>query len=199
MNDERVRNTITMASGLLLVMLGALFLLGQWFAIDFWRLGWPAFIIIPGLVFFTAMLAFGRSLAPLALPGSIITGVGLILAVQNATGYWQSWAYAWTLIIVAVAVGLAIMGLYGRHGAALRAARGVMIVGLVQFVIWGAFFELVIGLGGHGLPRLAWPLLLIMVGVVLLARHLRVGGAAAPDDGPRPAAPAAPDDPWSGR
>jgi hypothetical protein len=48
----------------------------------------------------------------------------------------------------------------------------VASVGIVMFLVAGAFFELVLGIGGLGLGRWGWPVLLIALGLVLLARSL---------------------------
>ena len=40
---------------------------------------WPLFIITLGALFFLAMFAMGKSGAGLAVPGTIISGIGLIL------------------------------------------------------------------------------------------------------------------------
>ena len=44
----------------------------------------------------------------MAVPGCVLTTVGLILAIQNTFNLWQTWAYAWTLIIAAVGIGLTL-------------------------------------------------------------------------------------------
>ncbi len=72
---------------LLLIGLGLLFLLLQFVPLDLGRNAWPFFIIIPGLLFFAGMALGGRDAARLAIPGSIVTMVGLILLYQNTTPY----------------------------------------------------------------------------------------------------------------
>src|SRR5687768_6840409 len=101
--------------GIALIAIGALVLLTRATGIDLFgsigAWGWPAFIIVPGLVL------LGLSLVPtrpagvgFATAGAIVTTVGLLLAFQSQTGHWESWAYAWA--ILPAAAGLALVG-YG--------------------------------------------------------------------------------------
>jgi hypothetical protein len=85
-----------------LVALGTLFLLEQFFDFQLGQWLWPLFIIIPGLLFFVGMLLGGKSAGPLAIPGSIVTTVGLLLLYQNTFNHFESWAYTWALMPVAV-------------------------------------------------------------------------------------------------
>jgi hypothetical protein len=72
--------------GVILVALGVLFLLAQWFGLNLWSAGWPIAIVGLGLLFFVAMSLGGKSAGSLAIPGSIVTMVGLILLFQNTFG-----------------------------------------------------------------------------------------------------------------
>ena len=40
------------------------------------------------------------------VPASIVTGIGGLLYWQNATGRWESWSYAWALIVASVGVSI---------------------------------------------------------------------------------------------
>jgi hypothetical protein len=154
---------------LILVGLGVLFLLEQFLRIDIWAFAWPFIIIAFGGLFFVGMVTGGKSAGGLAIPGSIISMIGLILLYQNTSGYWETWAYAWTLIITAVGIGMFIMGVWSGQEGARRAGVSVAGVGVVLFLVFGAFFEL--GASFLGLRRtsgLLWPLMLIAAGLYLL-------------------------------
>lgn len=172
MESNRVRGLGVMLAGLGLIALGALFLLGQIFRINVWAILWPFFIIVPGLLFFVGMVLVGRGGSPLAVPGSIVTMVGMLLLYQALTGHWSSWAYAWTLVApTSVGIGIAIAGLWGSDPKAIKAGTTLVLVGMVLFLIFGAFFELILNISGlrSGLVgRVFFPLLLIGVGVVTL-------------------------------
>src|SRR5687767_10207750 len=85
-----------------LIGLGILFLLGQVFGFSLFSVLWPFFVILPGAAFLYGAFTGGKNAAGLAVPGSVITGTGLILLYQSLTNHWESWAYAWTLYPVFV-------------------------------------------------------------------------------------------------
>jgi hypothetical protein len=174
MNDKSRAGGASIGIGAVLVALGVLFLLEQFF--DF-RLGqwmWPFFIIIPGLLFFVGMALGGKSAGPLAIPGSIITTVGLLLFYQNTFNHFESWAYAWALIPTAVGIGLMLNGTWSDHPALVQNGRRVAGIGLVLFLAGFFFFELVLNIGGMASGIVA-PLFLIAAGIYLLLRRASSG------------------------
>ena len=157
--------------GLILIALGVLFFIGLF--LDIGPYLWPFIVIAVGAGFFVAIAAGGRMLSPLAIPGSIITMVGLILLVQNTLGIWETWAYAWALIVVAVGIGVAIHGWLSRDRAAWRGGGQVILVGGGLFLAFGTFFELIVGFawqrqGILWVGRIIWPALLILAGLFLI-------------------------------
>src|SRR5690348_13766190 len=88
--------------GIVLVGLGVLFLVQQALGFDIGRFGWPLFLILPGLAFLAAFALGPRGAAGMAVPGYVLTTIGLILAIQNTFGLWETWAYAWALIPASV-------------------------------------------------------------------------------------------------
>jgi hypothetical protein len=156
------------------ILFGLLMLVGQWLHIDFWGLLWPFFIIVPGVaLFLAALLPSGRGGEPLAIVGSIITMVGCILLFQTITGLWATWAYAWALIApTSIGLGLLVWGAIKGHHDKVKEGLNLAGIGLVIFLVAGAFFELVVGLSGFGLGPLALPLLLIGLGIVLVFVNL---------------------------
>jgi hypothetical protein len=172
--------------GLALVGLGALFLIQQFFDFNFWGTLWPLLVIGGGVVLLAAAALGGPSAAGVFVPGSIVTTVGLILLVLNATGRWEAWSYAWTLIIAAVGVGLWLHGL--RTGQPELRRRGAQSIqsGLVMLLVFGLFFEVLI-FGNLDLPSWGGPALLIAAGLFLLLRGMLTGRPAVqrPADRPR--------------
>jgi hypothetical protein len=168
--DSSRRGTILL--GLALVILGGLALAGRMLNIDLLGLGWPIFVLAPGIVMFAAGVAVGgKGGLGLAIPGGIVSMVGLVLTVQSATGLWGTWAYAWGLVAPG-GVGLAFV-LYGLLTGQRDLVRGgipILLTGLGLFIGFGLFFEGVLHLSGVGNiaePLLAGGLVVLGVAVVL--------------------------------
>ncbi len=123
---------------------------------------WPLLVIGAGL--FLLALGVGVGRPQLAIPACILGGIGGILAWQNYTGEWESWAYVWTLIPGFVGVGIILSNLLGRErGDGVRGGIRLLVLSIVLFAAFTTFFSLV------GLAGAYAPILLIAVGVVLLA------------------------------
>src|SRR5512132_1473888 len=164
------------ALGGLLLLLGIVVWLGQAFELDLGRVGWPFFVIVPGLALLGVGLAApGRVGEVLATVGGLVTMAGLVLGVQNATDRFETWAYAWTLLLVGAGIGRWLVGVM-RSRRGLAASGGWLIAtGLVAFVVFAVFFEVIIGIGGRPVgsaSRYALAALLILAGLVLLGRRL---------------------------
>jgi hypothetical protein len=161
------RNVGSLVGGGLLIIFGLLALVGQLFrGFNFWNTFWPFFIIGFGLLFFVGMIAGGKSVSGLAIPGAIVTTIGLMLFYQNLTGHWESWSYGWTVILMAVGLGIFIMGTWGQNSTQRAAGLRVLRIGLVLFIIFGAFFELIFTSGmPFGLRSIIFPAALILLGL----------------------------------
>ena len=196
MNTQNNCESGRLVLGLILIVLGALFFAGELTGVRLGQFTWPLLIVVAGLAFFVGMVLGGKSTGPLAIPGSIITTIGLILFYQNTTNHWESWAYAWALIVSAVGVGMVITGQRSDRPAMRRAGQRTITLGLVMFLIGLVFFELVIGISGRvggQLRSFAGPVALILLGLLLIlgrrmGRGVRLPSAldrpAEPDDGP---------------
>jgi hypothetical protein len=146
--DSSRRGTIVL--GLALVILGGLALLGRVINVDLLGLGWPIFVLGPGIVLFVAGVAVGgKGGLGLAIPGGIVSMVGIVLAFQSATNLYGTWAYAWALVAPG-GVGLAFV-LYGLLTGQSDIARGgipILLTGIGLFIGFGLFFEGVLHLSG---------------------------------------------------
>jgi hypothetical protein len=167
---NKQRNAGTLIAGSVLIAIGILSIIAQVFRqINFWETFWPLIIIGIGAVFFAGMLAGGRSASGLAIPGSIFSATGLMLFYQNLTNHWESWAYGWTVILMSVGIGIFLMGAWGGKPEQRQAGLRVLRVGIIMFVIFGAFFELIFT-GGmpFGLRTIFFPAALIVLGLYLI-------------------------------
>ena len=164
------RHLASLVGGVLLVAFGLLALLTQWVQeLDFWATFWPFIIIAFGAMFFIIMFSAGKQAAGLAIPGSIFAGIGIMMFFQNLTGYWQSWSYGWTVILMSVGIGIYLMGVWSGEARQREAGRRVLGIGLVLFIIFGAFFEIIFN--DAPFAQLAFPIALIVLGgYLILAR-----------------------------
>ena len=158
---------------ILLIAIGALFFVTQGLNIDIWDIfgiSWPLFVLLPGLGFLALAIFGDKRTAGFIVPGAIITGTGAILAVQSATGRWESWAYVWTLYPVFLGFALTFLGRRTANRQTERTGRGFVTWGTVAFLIGFTFFELAIFGSMSGLGSLLLPVILIGAGVLMLTR-----------------------------
>jgi hypothetical protein len=178
-NDEakrRWRGGETALGGLL-VLLGILVLAGQAVDVDVGEVGWPFFVIVPGLgLLGLGLTAAGRLGEVVAMVGGVLSVNGLVLGVQNATDRFDTWAYAWTLVLlVGAGTGRWLVGVVQGRGELARSGGWLIAVGLGGFLGLAVVFEVIIGIGGRGYGaagRYGLAALLILAGLVLLARRL---------------------------
>lgn len=160
--------------GAILILIGGLLFAGQLLDIGIGDVGWPVIIIAVGVVLLGVGL-FANPDQGMVIGGTVVTTVGGVLAFQNATGLWSTWAYAWALVGPAASgLGLALWGLRSGDWRDLRNGTWGLLGGLALFTIGFLFFEGVIGLSGDRLPLADWvlPALVIAIGVVMLGRGL---------------------------
>ena len=162
------------ALGIVLVVVG-LFALLVAFApgVDLTQYGWPLFVIVPGLTLLVVgFIGLGQGAA---IPGGIITVLGLLLAYQSSTGDWATWAFAWALVVPGgIGLGMYLQALRDRDAMALRTGRTLMLIALLIFMIGFVLFESILGISGRDygfFGRAALPILLIVIGVIFLWRQ----------------------------
>src|SRR4029434_7207868 len=97
------------------------------------------------------------------------------LLVQNAIDRFDTWAYAWTLVVlVGPGIGRWLLGAVRGSGDVAASGVGLMAPGLVGFLVLALFFEVVIGIGGRPVGsagRYGLAVLLIGAGLVLVGRR----------------------------
>jgi len=161
--DKGKRTSIV--GGAILILVGTVLFAAQVlpdFMPDFWEIfSWPWIVIGIGLVLFILGAAVGEP--GMAVPATIMSGLGGILAYQWYTGDWQSWSYIWTLIPGFVGIGIVLMSLLGGD-ASLKDGSTLMFISFIMLAVFGSFF------GAVGMAGRYWPVLLILLGVVLMIR-----------------------------
>ena len=162
---------------LVLIGTGLIFLLGQFFNVSigsiFGALHWPFWVILPGVVMLGAALLGSEKAAPVAVPGAVVTGTGVILLFQEYTGRWESWSYLWALYPVFVGLALMFVGARTGNPAVARNGRRVATIGLVMTVVFGVFMEGIFTGAFDTIWRYLVPIVLIGGGAFLLLRGHR--------------------------
>lgn len=153
-------------AGIIMIVVGVSFLLinafpetAAWLNIS---RQWPLIIVAVGLLFLVSALV---NVPALAIPGSILTGIGSLLYYQNSTGNWASWSYAWALIPAFVGIGMLLSGALSRSPVQRR--EGVRLIGIggLLFLVFSALFTGWLNLTDY------WPVLLILLGIWIIIRR----------------------------
>jgi hypothetical protein len=180
-------NAGALIAGTILILFGLMALTGQVFRFINWGAIWPFIVIGFGALFFVAMAAGGKQAAPFAIPASILSGVGLVLLIQNITGHWETMSYFWTLIILFVGFGIYMMGRQSEDEKQKQSGWNVMRVGFILFLIFGAFFEMIFSSFGNVL----FPILLIVLGAYLVLSRSGMLGSRKVNELPKDSIPPA--------
>jgi hypothetical protein len=183
MRKSRRQNWGNLVVGLILIAIGVIFLLDQFLERRLMDVIWPFFIVIPGLILFSVVFARGKGVTSgLAIPASILTVLGLLLFYQNITGHWESWAYAWSLIIpISLGIGLFIAGSKLDSDTQRSAGLSMIKVGVWIFVVGGVFFEMIVGISNLYYIKILWPSIIILLGMYLVLRQAGLLGSKKPE------------------
>jgi hypothetical protein len=162
----------SLVGGVILVVLGLAFLIARVFRLELGVDSWPIWIVGPGLALFIAGLVVGGPGGlGLVIPGAIITTIGSILWIQDLTGLWSTWAYAWALVAPgSVGLGMLLFGITRGDRELTDNGLRTLLIGLGLFFGFALFFEGAIGLSGGRIPAadIVLPLVAVGIGVALL-------------------------------
>jgi len=114
---------------------------------------WPLLVVAVG--FGLLLLGLLVNAPDMAIPATIVAGIGLILYYQNQSGNWASWAYMWALIPGFVGLGTVLAGILGGGGwRRVREGLDLMLFSLIMYAIFAALFAPLFGgpsvLGPYG-------------------------------------------------
>jgi hypothetical protein len=174
------QNRSSLILGILLILFGGwLVVTRQVPALQNWledNFTWPMWTIGAGLLVLLIGLITG---APgMAVPASIIAGIGGILYYQNSTGDFGSWSYMWALIPGFVGIGTILAGLLGENTRAnLAHGFNLLAISAVLFLVFGTFFGGLAVLGDYGAA-----ILLILLGLYVLVRGFAQRGTGAQNE-----------------
>ena len=162
----------SLAFGILLVAFGAISLVIALLPGHLLGQVWPGIFYVIAAAFYLLIRLWPdlrKWLAALFIPGSIFLTLGLIFTYNVLSQDWNSWAYAWLLILSGVGVGLALAGAFGGWG------RGMLSVGLWMIAIPTGLFGLFAALFGTPLLKIVGAVIVLLVGALLLIRSQRKG------------------------
>lgn len=158
-----MRHKSGIVGGIILILLGLLFLASEIFPgiFSFWE--WPFIIILVGLVFLLWSVLGG--VGGLAIPGCILSGIGGILYYQNAYNAWDTWSFVWALIPGFVGVGILLSGVIDREFKdRFFGGLTLLMISAIMFFAFGYFFGLTQAIAKY------WPVLLVLLGLISLIR-----------------------------
>lgn len=160
-----MRHKSGIVGGIILILLGLLFLASEIFpdVFTFWE--WPFIIILVGLVFLLWAVLGG--VGGLAIPGCILSGIGGILYYQNTYDAWGTWSFIWSLIPGFVGLGIMLSGLIDKDfKGQFFSGFTLLVISAVLFFAFGSFFGL-----AHEVAKF-WPVLLVLLGLISLIRGI---------------------------
>lgn len=169
--EEKLKLNAHGFPAILIIGSGVLLLVANLFGLNLTHYLWPGFIIVPGLLLlapaFTTPSKRRNPLAFLAIPGAIVTTVGVLLFVMNLTNHYEAWAYSWTLIPAAAIAGVMYAMRYDPTNGIHEFGEKFLRISGYVFVALAIIFELLIfnSLG----PWFA--VVLILYGVFMLVRN----------------------------
>jgi len=159
----------TLATGIVLVLLGAVFIAINLIPGITGNKTWPLIFIVAGIGFLLPAFIWQNSrsgLAGLYIPGMILLTLGGIFLFNTLSGIWGVWAYAWLLIPAGVGLGLYTGAAVGNwHNDVRRTGVWMMVISTSVFALFAALF-------GAPLVKIIGAGFLILTGVVIVIKAL---------------------------
>jgi hypothetical protein len=126
---------------------------------------WPTlFLIIPGILFHYSFFAKGKKDAGLLVPGGILFVTGLTCQLSSL---FDVWGVLWPGFILAVAVGLFELYLFGNREKGLLIPVGILGGLSVIFftsVSFNSFWD-------SNYSKLIIPVILIIIGIIVMLKN----------------------------
>jgi len=177
MNDQPIKADRRSAIiAIVIIAVGVIFLLGELFNVRIGSGFWPLFILVPGLALLYTAFQGDKVNAGTAAGGAVLTTLALIFFFQISTDNWESWAYVWALLPLAVGLAQIAAGTRNDDESLVATGRNTTRTAGILFLAGLVFFELIIfdrgGFGGYLLP-----IALIAVGALMLWLNYRRSGS----------------------
>lgn len=155
-------------AGMILIGIGTILLALNIFFGRSLNVALPLVFMMLGGMFFVLAAAAGQKLAwasILNIPGSLLLVLGLIILLNILTQDWNSWAYAWLLLVAGLGAGLVLANRRQSWPPVVNLAGwGMVAVGVTLFALFGIIA------GGLFIQVMA-PIFLILGGLALHWLH----------------------------
>lgn len=150
--------------GFLFVIVGILLFFSRLLDIQLFGMDklWPMFVLVPGLCFIVSFFTT-RTRPGLLVPGGILTTIGFLFFFETLTN-WHFAEYTWPIYPFSVAVGLALLYVYGGRRRGLLIPIGILsLIPIISFtcMIFGNIFRWVNS-------SLVMPAIFILIGIALI-------------------------------
>jgi hypothetical protein len=160
MKSEKLFNLI---AGITLLVIGVIALVGNIFlGTKAWKL-WPTVVLLVGvgLTISGFLGIWRRGFGSFFIPGIPVLTTGGILLYASISNHWSVWAAAWTLEVLALAVGFGLAAFFMRVPAlaiptSIIGINGLMLAFCAVTGLWQSW-------------AILWPIELLSVGLGLLA------------------------------
>jgi hypothetical protein len=146
--------------GIGLVILGLLFLFENfgYIEFDFGEI-WPVFVVLGGVGFWLGFFK-DRTNIGLLMPGTILVTYGLLFWYCSAQGWYHMQAL-WPFFLIGPGIGFFLMYLFGEREKGLLIPAGILTgLGILFMFRYWMYLRY-------------WPVILIILGIVLIAKHMR--------------------------
>jgi DNA-binding CsgD family transcriptional regulator len=157
-----------------LISVGAILLLINLISGGTINVALPLVFLVLGGGFFLLVFRIGEKwswASYLYIPGMLLSTFGIIFLLNVLTRDWNSWAYAWLLLVAAAGVGMLLAGRDRAWRPVISLIGwGMAGVGITLFAVFGAIT------GGLFIQIIA-PIILVAAGVSLRWLHLGAGAA----------------------
>lgn len=158
MNRQKMGNIIT---GFSLIIIGIVFFLENLniIQLQFGVFSWPLFLLIPALGFHAGFFLSGmrKDLAGLLVPGGVLLTLAVLFYFEVMTNF-QYAEFTWPIYILAPAVGLFELYLFGEREKGLLIPVGILTV-IAGFFLTQMLFTALFKF---------WPVIFILIGLYLL-------------------------------
>lgn len=160
---ERANRAVRIG-GIVLAGIGVILLVINYLTGGKYNIALPLVFMVLGPAFFILVFIFSKHWSWagfLFIPGAIFIALGVIFLLNVITNDWNSWAYAWLLLLTGAGFGVVLAARFNRWRKEISTiALGVIVASITLFAVFGV-------IAGGLLIAIMAPLLLVLAGLSL--------------------------------